>query len=49
MHQPQIILPIEVMKAEVMTYQTLADSIKPLVERKDVEGRTLLTCRIGGR
>ena len=31
----QIILQIEVMKSQVMTYQTLADSIKPLVERKD--------------
>jgi hypothetical protein len=27
---PQIILQIEVMKTEVITYQTLADSIKPL-------------------
>jgi len=30
---PQIVLQIEVMKTEVITYQTLADSIKPLVEK----------------
>jgi hypothetical protein len=30
---------IEVMKPEVITYQTLADSIKPLVERKDDKGQ----------
>jgi hypothetical protein len=30
---------IEVMKTEVITYQTLADSIKPLVERKDGKGK----------
>ena len=33
---PQIILQIEVMKTEVMKYQTLADSIN--AERKDVKG-----------
>jgi len=32
---PQIMLQIEVMKAEVITYHTLDDSMKPLVERKD--------------
>ena len=32
---PQIMVQIEVMKNEVITYQTPADSIKPLVERKD--------------
>ena len=36
---PQIILQIEVMKTEVITYQTLAGSIMPLVERKDVKGK----------
>ena len=35
---PQIMMQIEVMKTEVMKYQTLADSIKPHVERKDVKG-----------
>jgi len=35
---PQIMLQIEVMKTEVIKYQTLADSIKPHVERKDVKG-----------
>jgi hypothetical protein len=30
---------IEVMKNEVITYQTSADSIKPLVERKDDKGQ----------
>ncbi len=35
---PQIMMQIEVMKIEVMKYQTLADSIKPLVESKDVKG-----------
>ena len=35
---PQIMLQIEVMKTEVMKYQTLADSIKTHVERKDVKG-----------
>ena len=50
---PQIILQIEVMKTEVITYQTLADSVKPLAERKDGKGpgriQTRLTCRIDGR
>ena len=36
---PQILMQIEVMKIEVMKYQTLADSIKPLVERKDDKGK----------
>ena len=36
---PQIILQIEVMKTEVITYQTLTDFIKPLVERKDDKGK----------
>ena len=35
---PQIMLQIEVMKTEVFKYQTLVDSIKPHVERKDVKG-----------
>jgi hypothetical protein len=35
---PQILLKIEAMKTEVITHQTLADSIKPLVDRKDVKG-----------
>ncbi len=35
---PQIMLQIEVMKTEVIKYQTLADSIKPHVERKDFKG-----------
>ena len=35
---PQIMLQIEVMKTEVIKYQTLADSIKLHVERKDVKG-----------
>ena len=35
---PQIVLQIEVMKTEVITYQTLAASIKSLVERKDGKG-----------
>ncbi len=30
---------IEVMKNEVITYQTSSDSIKPLVERKDDKGQ----------
>jgi hypothetical protein len=30
---------IEVMKTEVITYQTLADCIKSLVERKDDKGQ----------
>ncbi len=36
---PQIMVQIQVMKTEVITYQTLADSIKPLVERKDDKGQ----------
>ena len=36
---PQIILQIEVMKTEVITYQTLADFIKSLVERKYGKGK----------
>jgi hypothetical protein len=36
---PQIILQIGIMKTEVMTDQTLADSIKPLVNRKDNKGK----------
>lgn len=36
---PQIIPQIEVMKTEVITYQALADSIKPFVERKDDKGQ----------
>ena len=36
---PQIMVQIEVMKTEVTTYQTPADSIKPLVERKDDKGQ----------
>ncbi len=36
---PQIILQIEVMETKAITYQTLADSIKPLVERKDGKGK----------
>ena len=31
-------MQIEVMKTEVITYQTLTDSIKPLVDRKDGKG-----------
>ena len=34
-----VMVQIEVMKTEVITYQTLADSIKPLVERKDDKGQ----------
>ena len=30
---------IEVMKPEVITYQTRGDSVKLLVERKDVKGK----------
>ena len=36
---PQIILEIEVMKTEVITYQTTTDSIKSLVERKANKGQ----------
>ena len=36
---PQIMFQIEVMKTEVITYQTPADSIKSLVERKDDKGQ----------
>jgi len=36
---PQIILQIGIMKTEVMTDQTLADSIKPLMNRKDNKGK----------
>ena len=36
---PQMMVQIEVMKNEVITYQTPADSIKPLVERKDDKGQ----------
>ncbi len=36
---PQMMVRIEVMKNEVITYQTSADSIKPLVERKDDKGQ----------
>jgi hypothetical protein len=36
---PQILLQIEVMKTEVITYHTLADSIKSLVDTKDDKGR----------
>jgi hypothetical protein len=36
---PQIMVQIEVMKTEVITYQTPADSINPLVERKDDNGQ----------
>ena len=36
---PQIILQIEVMKTEVITYQTLADFIKSLVETMDGKGK----------
>ena len=32
-------LQIEVMKTEVIKYQTLDDSIKPLVDRKDAKGK----------
>ena len=50
---PQIMLQIEVMKTEVIKYQTLADSIKPgaHVERKDVKGNDTfdILSRIGGR
>jgi hypothetical protein len=35
---PQIMMQIEVMKTEVIKYQTLPDSIKPHVEREDVKG-----------
>ena len=38
LHHPQIMLQIEVMKTEVIKYQTLVDSIKSHVERKDVKG-----------
>jgi hypothetical protein len=34
-HHPQIMMQIEVMKNEVITYQTSVDSIKPLVEGQD--------------
>ncbi len=34
-----MMVQIEVMKNEVITYQTPADSIKPLVERKDDKGQ----------
>jgi hypothetical protein len=36
---PQIMVQIEVMKNEVITYQTSADSIKPLVDGKDDKGQ----------
>ena len=36
---PRMMVQIEVMKNEVITYQTPADSIKPLVERKDDKGQ----------
>jgi hypothetical protein len=45
---PQIMVQIEVMKTEVITYQTPADSIKPFVERKDDKWQDTLTYRIGG-
>jgi hypothetical protein len=35
---PQIMLQIEVMEIEVIKYQTLAGSIKPLVDRRDTKG-----------
>jgi len=38
-HHTQIMVQIEVMKNEVITYQTPADSIKSLVERKDDKGQ----------
>ena len=34
-----MMMQVEVMKNEVITYQTPADSIKPLVERKDDKGK----------
>ena len=34
-----MMVQIEVMKNEVITFQTPADSIKPLVERKDDKGQ----------
>ena len=36
---PRMMVQIEVMKNEVITYQTPADSIKPLVEGKDDKGK----------
>ena len=36
---PQIMLQIEVMKTDVIKYQTPADSIKSLVDRKDAKGK----------
>jgi hypothetical protein len=40
---------IEVMKNEVITYQTPVDSIKPLWKERMTRGRTLLIYQIGGR
>ena len=38
---PQILMQIEVMKTEVITYRTLTDSIKALVDRKDGNGKDI--------
>ena len=45
---PEIRPEIEVMKTEVMKYQTLAGSIKSFEEGRIERGRTLLTYLIGG-
>ena len=39
---PEIRVQIEVMKTEVMKYQTLADSINPFEERTDIKGKDTL-------